>query len=203
MRKKSKPVTTTPKKSLAEYAYQALIAEGGPLHSSELAKRMEAAGWPAKQYAKPAHVVYTTLFGQIGRHGDTSLFRFLGAGTFVAADTLTKTHVDTKPVPPPKNQKKLATPRSTETPTQEVPADATCIGCKFIEFTGINELTLRQGVCGRYDASGRMAVYPKTPACQNFQPATGWQKEKRRREQGLIRLKVLTFNLQCSRTRRL
>src|SRR5688500_15754229 len=84
-------------KSLADYALEVLEEEGMPLHSKDLTEKMIAKGWRPVG-SKPAHVVYTTLFGQVGRHGDICPFRFLGKGIFATLEQVQESKLEALPV---------------------------------------------------------------------------------------------------------
>ena len=141
---------------LAEAAYEILKREG-QLHYREILKKLEEGEYDVSEQAT-IDGLYNFIYNEIRKQGEHSRFKRVGRAIFCASDTFDPaTMREAKP-----NKSKLNPER--ELRVIKV-GPRICGNCTFIEFSGIQEATLRDGVCSRYTESGRVGVHTSEEGC--------------------------------------
>lgn len=143
-------------------------------------------GTPETQ-KKEEQRIYNYIYQDIRKNGEMSRFRKCGRAMFIIADHFNPT-LD-----------KLSTPNKTKNnPEQEIvmlPAvRKVCGTCRHIEYNGIQEASLTDGVCGEYAVSGRVGVHDQERACDLWQRKTKDQVMKQRERQLVLRVFISQLN---------
>jgi hypothetical protein len=188
-------------KSTADYIRLVMEKAEGPLHTDEIVRRMQLAGWKWNS-SNPKHVVYTTIHGLIARQGDLADYRALGKGVFATAEKVEEQALEVAAVKvatkAPKKQGRITNEAKVRIPAEK----RRCGNCMNLQYTGIQELHRSRGLCAVDDDSGRYCPRSAEAACPFWQPKTQHQQMLEDRRAKELRMVVLTLNLQVARTRR-
>ena len=151
-------------------AETALTQIGKPLHYAELSEEMILLGWEPQGKTDPGYLVYSYIYRDIREKSEASKFRFLRRGVFALAVQRGSIAEALNQRPNPMTLSDTVKTGRLVTPVSKARAEQakltrTCGNCVSIEFTGVQEVARKSGVCGAFEASGRLGVQSCEDGC--------------------------------------
>jgi len=138
---------------------QRYLAEHGPTHFLTIFDYLYQMEVVSSLDRRIQDATYNYIYNHIKKNGDNSPFRRCGRGVFCLADNFDPATA------PPLNRNNKAEERRRKQMYEGKVVPHICGFCKYLERQGMQEVSLKNGTCGRYEISLRDFVQNDTPAC--------------------------------------
>ncbi len=162
-----------------------------PVHWDTLFKELVERGL-AEVGAIGEQRIYNKIYSDIRRNGQMSRFRKTGRAMFCISQNFDpEKHVLSAP------NKSKHNPKGESYIRPAVPR--VCGRCKHIEYSGIQELHMRDGVCGEFALSGRVGVQSTETGCTYWDRMSDDERRRVHARSNELHILVLGINIAVQR----